>query len=308
MSNNVKIFDINYFSYLDKPAVYASKGYFALSPIDVFPDFQGQVRVNSLLMLFCLEGTIHVTLHEQPLELSSGMCLMVPPNSLVSHVIASKDCVSTLIGYSLEIVSKMLAGSQKAWELFAQLTQKPLIYNDQRYLQDRLKTFLNILRYRTRNNDQYLEELSYHLFAALFFDIINDIHVPHATHPTADSTAKNRYRAGFIYKKFLLLVSEDDGEHRSVAYYADKLYISPKYLSKIVKSYTGKPAQRIILEHVVERIKVELKYTEHPMKRISEQFHFENYPSFCKFVKTHLGVTAQEYRSGEKPKVGPFSR
>ena len=85
--------------------------------------------------------------------------------------------------------------------------------------------------------------------------------------------------------------------HRTVAYYADKQCVSPKYLSKIVKQYTGKPAIGIILEHAVDKIRAELKYTDIPIKEVAERFGFDDYASFCKFVKTHIGCSPQNCRN-----------
>lgn len=305
MNKQVKVYDINYFSYLEHPAVYADKDFFALSPLNSFPDFSDDVRLNCLLMLFCMEGQLCVRLNEKDIELSAGVCMIVPPNSLLGHATTSPGCVATLLGYSLQAVSSLLQGSQEAWRLFTLLTQRPLIYNDQRYLHDRMRTFLNILRYRTRNNDPYIEQLSYHLFAALFFDVINDIRVPHIADSSVPSGTQGRYRAESIYQQFLMMLNEDDGEHRSVAYFAEKLCISPKYLSKIVRAYTQQSAQHVILAHVVERLKVELKHSDLSMKQISEKFHFENYPAFCKFVKSHLGITARQFRAGLKASPAP---
>ena len=41
---------------------------------------------------------------------------------------------------------------------------------------------------------------------------------------------------------------------------------------------------------------MELRYTDRPMKDIADAFRFESYPTFCKFIKKHLGCTPQQYR------------
>lgn len=299
MKRSVRILDIMHFMYLNKPAVYACKDYFVLSPVEEYPDFNDDVRINCLLLFFCIDGDVQIKLNNTVQNLRSGDCLIIPPNSIIGMVNVSRDCITTLMGYSMDFISTILLGGKQAWKLFSLISQKPIINNDLRYLQNRVKTFLNILRYRTGNNDHYLEQLSFHLFAAMFYDVINDVRIPAETVANSSTEKLNRNRPESLYKRFIILLSEDDGEHRNVGYFADKLFVSPKYISRIVKTYSKQPAQALIIQRAVERIKVELKYTDKPLKLISENFHFENYPSFCKFVKRHLGKTPMEYRKGE---------
>ena len=57
------------------------------------------------------------------------------------------------------------------------------------------------------------------------------------------------------------------------------------------------PAIGIILEHAVDKIRAELKYTDIPIKEVAERFGFDDYASFCKFVKTHIGCSPQNCRN-----------
>lgn len=89
----------------------------------------------------------------------------------------------------------------------------------------------------------------------------------------------------------------DNGQHRSVSYYADKLCYSPKYLSRIVKQIRGKNALSIINEHAVECIKYELKYSSKSIKEIALDLDFPNLSFFTKYTKKHLGMTPTQFRS-----------
>ena len=132
------------------------------------------------------------------------------------------------------------------------------------------------------------------LLTSIFFYVINDIHVPAYDNVI---TTQHRHSADRIFLEFSNALAVDNGCHRTVAYYADKQCVSPKYLSKIVKQYTGKPAIGIILEHAVDKIRAELKYTDIPIKEVAERFGFDDYASFCKFVKTHIGCSPQNCRN-----------
>lgn len=56
---------------------------------------------------------------------------------------------------------------------------------------------------------------------------------------TNDNTAR-------LFLRFLELAQHNARTEREVAYYADKLFITPKYLSKVSRSVTGLPASQWI--------------------------------------------------------------
>jgi AraC-like DNA-binding protein len=110
----------------------------------------------------------------------------------------------------------------------------------------------------------------------------------------------NHNRAIVITRSFLELVNADDGSHRSVCYYADRLCYSPKYLSFIIKTVTGKTPLQIINEHAIKQIKVKLRYTDISMKELADLFDFPNPSFFGKFVKMHTGMSPMQYRQSKE--------
>lgn len=293
-----KTYRITDFMGLERPAVYADEHYFTLSPLDGYADLCKSMSVNGLLLLFCVDGRLSVSINGKPFTVDSGTCILCPPNTALSDIQQLDHGSTTVVGYSMEILSRMLTGGERVYQVINVLTQKPFITNDQRYLMARIDVLLNILRYRNSSNDLYHDELVYHVFAALLFDVINDLHIP-VGNKTEENGSHNR--AEHIYKQFLTMLSRDDGHNRAVSYFADKLFITPKYLSRITNMYAGRPALDIILDHAVERLKLELQYTDHQMKDIADDFGFESYSTFCKFIKKYTGLTPQQCRNKSKP-------
>ena len=97
-----------------------------------------------------------------------------------------------------------------------------------------------------------------------------------------------------------ILLTASGGRQRTVAYYADKLCITAKHLSKIVKQKTGKRALEVINSHAIHQIKLDLLLTDIPISQLADKYHFGNFSFFCQFVKAHLGMTPQAYRAQRK--------
>ncbi|WP_071146193.1 helix-turn-helix domain-containing protein [Bacteroides ihuae] len=120
-----------------------------------------------------------------------------------------------------------------------------------------------------------------------------------------------------IYKKYILSVPENlskesefertffnlifmyYGTERKTQFYADKLFLTPKYLSAKVKALTNKTVNEWIDESVVLKSKALLKSTELTIQEISFSLNFSDASSFGKFFKKYTGMTPVEYRKGK---------
>ena len=79
-------------------------------------------------------------------------------------------------------------------------------------------------------------------------------------------------------------------------FYADKLFITPKYLSKVIKQASGRSGPEWIDSFVILEAKNLLKYTDKPIKEVVWQLHFPNPSVFNKYFKKHTGMTPSEFR------------
>ena len=104
-------------------------------------------------------------------------------------------------------------------------------------------------------------------------------------------------RLNQILEQFLALVNEYHCSERGMAFYADKLCLTPKYLSKLIRQASGRSAPEWIDEFVILEAKNLLKYTNLAIKEIVYRLHFPNQSVFYKFFKAHTGMTPSEYRN-----------
>ena len=105
-------------------------------------------------------------------------------------------------------------------------------------------------------------------------------------------------RADEIFDKFLNLLAEFHTRERSVSFYADKLCLSPKYFSKLIKAASGRSVPDWIDTYVILEAKNYLKTSDLSVKQIAYQLHFADQPAFTKFFKSHTGLTPAQFRKG----------
>ena len=82
-----------------------------------------------------------------------------------------------------------------------------------------------------------------------------------------------------------------------MAFYADKLFITPKYLSATLRSVTGKKAGQLIDDYVLLQAKMMLKSTNMTVQQISEELSFANQSFFARYFKHLTGISPTQYRN-----------
>lgn len=98
------------------------------------------------------------------------------------------------------------------------------------------------------------------------------------------------------FLRFLDEVSKNSATQREVAFYADKLCITPKYLSEICRKVSNISASEWISYYTRNIIVQMLDDTSLMLTEIADQLRFYNYSHFSRYVKKLLGVSPSEYR------------
>jgi AraC family transcriptional regulator, transcriptional activator of pobA len=93
--------------------------------------------------------------------------------------------------------------------------------------------------------------------------------------------------------------NDDDISHKglpTVGYIAEKLQVSPDYLSGLLKTLTGLNAQQHIHQKLIEKAKEKLSTTNLSVSEIAYQLGFEYPQSFSKLFKTKTSLSPVAFR------------
>ena len=96
------------------------------------------------------------------------------------------------------------------------------------------------------------------------------------------------------------LLSRHCRTHRSVSFYAEKLNITPKYLSREIKRITGRTVQEWINRLTIMEMKKQLNIPGRTIMQISEDMDFSSPSAFVQFFKLHTGTTPLKYRKSAR--------
>lgn len=95
-------------------------------------------------------------------------------------------------------------------------------------------------------------------------------------------------------------MEECSTHHRDIGFYADKLCITPKYLSVVVKKVTGRSPVDWVDRSVMLYARTMLTSSDMTVQQIAAELNFPNPSFFGQYFKRHEGVTPKHFRDKSK--------
>lgn len=257
------------------------------------------VKIDGLSIFMCSKGEAEVTINFHPCKLVAGSIMVLSPNDVVE---TDNAPLSGIEGYALflpiEFVQLLSLDSNTLDYRNISLDTSPTLQLDD----DRLKLFngyFNLLELNaTVNREQsvYTRNISRSVVGAMIYQLMalarqkkND------TEQHGESSAGAGRRRYYV-KDFMALLHKDYKQHRSVGHYAEKLFISAKYLSLIIKESTGRTATEWIDHFVILEAKNLLRYSGRNIQQIAYDLNFHNQSAFGKYFKQLTGMSPSEFR------------
>ncbi|MCC8143115.1 MAG: helix-turn-helix domain-containing protein [Tannerellaceae bacterium] len=99
-----------------------------------------------------------------------------------------------------------------------------------------------------------------------------------------------------LFKNFIVLLERHFKEQHTNEFYADKLCLTPKYMSMVIKENSGRTATEWINNRIILEAKTLLYSTSMTIQQISDELSFSSQSSFGKYFKRAVGVSPKEFR------------
>jgi AraC family transcriptional regulator, transcriptional activator of pobA len=109
------------------------------------------------------------------------------------------------------------------------------------------------------------------------------------------SVTRLTHKEGLLIN-FTKLLAQHFKEERTVQYYADQLFVTPKHLTKTVKEITNKTGGEFIDDMVISEAKILLDDPNMSVGDVADALHFSDQFFFSKFFKNHTGLNPSEYK------------
>ena len=103
-------------------------------------------------------------------------------------------------------------------------------------------------------------------------------------------------RGDELFFKFRQLLGEHYRESRSVAFYADKLCITTRYLTNVVQAHYGKSPKEAIDTYTIMQIRLDLLQSDISLTDLAYKYNFSSPSFFSDYFHRNAGCSPLEYR------------
>ena len=248
------------------------------------------MKVDVDTIIFCRKGTAHIEIDLIPYELVANTQLIIIAGSIVHNISNSDDFKISYITFKHEVYDEATAQLEPSFTFFlkeypcVQLGEKRI--NKMNYLVEAMEDF-----YNEKTNCFRVK-----IFKNNIQSFLLDVYDKTRTLFKIDKSEEVGRREE-LFIKFIHLIHKYCPQQREVGFYAEKLYITSRYLSSITQNVADKSAKYIIDKHAIQRIKIMLKYSNMSIQDISYELNFPDQSFFSRYFKKHTGMSPLEYRA-----------
>lgn len=253
---------------------------------------QQPIRFDAGAVCICLRGHGHVSLNGNHYDIARGDMTIIFPRTLVQN--ASSD--PEFLGYAVAINTEFMVSirARSIVQSYVSLRENPIIHLDDGQISTIIE-LCEMLKAKDKRPDHYYHnEISRALLSIISYEI-HDICLKQQSRVNVP-----RSRQDVIFQNFLDLVEKNYSSEREIGYYAEKLFITQKYLSVVVKNISGVSPTEWINRSVLLSAKALLATTDLTVQQISTELNFPNPSFFGQYFKRNIGVTPKHYRLQSK--------
>ena len=243
-----------------------------------------------LLHIFIIKGSMSFTLNDTAYEANAGSGIILIEGKPLQDIKVSADMHAIILLKSLRY---HLANPVKVSHNIKGLIyyyDNPIMQMDAADMNLCLRD-LDDIKYRLQQTCHLYHQETLRRSVDNFVYDIFDIY--------ARCNSKQSSKGGqeaLVTQQFIDLLQQHVRQTRTVESYADKLCVTPKYLSRVCLQSTGHNASYWISHFALWQMLEELTGTDRTLTDISNEFCFQNLSHFTRFIKSHTGLTPSEYR------------
>lgn len=249
------------------------------------------LRIDALMLLVCTSGRARLSIDLNDYEVETDTFVILHPHNYVAVYDSTDNLRGQMLVCSTKLVASILPKLSDLMPVILLSRSMPVLRLDREQTEWIQEIFRLVGSKLEKGRTRFLMPKLSSILQAILYEVM-DISISEQPAATSISSRKEELMARFVFA-----VIQDCTRHRKVEYYANKLCISPKHLSAVVKELTGVTAGTIIDRHVTLEAKVLLKNTDLTIQEIAARLNFPNQSFFGKYFKHATGLSPTQYRA-----------
>ena len=244
---------------------------------------------RGVVLILCVQGKGRLNIDMREYLVEENTVCTILPNTIVLCTEASDDLLFLSLLFTVDFIAEMPL--IKDISFVEKAKQYPTQQISSKDTADFISYFSLIERQNLNRQQKFADKVARGLIYSLCSELVSIYHLQETIKEDKPSSRQNE-----ILNQFFLLLRAHTPHRREVSFYADKMCLTPKYLSTKIKKITKKSVFEWINSATIIKTKVLLKASDKSISQISEELSFPNPSFFSRFFKKHTGITPNEYR------------
>ena len=269
----------------------------SLGVLDQFPPIlKKSFRTFGIGLIVCTQGNFTFSIGSEKYAVQEGETVFLSDEVLFSVQSVSDDLQVHILFYNIDIIRELLGNLVQQMQLYVKMS--PVVYYVWSTNEEE-----DLIRY------MYLLEKSLFVESDLFLLYEQRLLLLSLTYRLCSifqykflSQNSGSQRRTEVFLRLIELIDHYYMSERGVSFYADRLCLSPKYLSELTKSVCGYTVQELVFKTIIRKCMTMLKSSSKTVQEISEEFNFPNPSSFGTFFRKQIGISPHKYRVMNKGK------
>ena len=273
--------------YMDKRADVCSSG----GVIYDFPQRMYEGFINfGIGLIVCHEGDFNFILSDNTYTARQGETVFITENTSFRIVRRAQQLRLSIIIYKTEPIRYVIGTMVQSVQIYAKMSPElPCVWTTG--CEDDISEYISLIGSETPQPDNLFAISEYKM---LLMSLTYRLCTIFSNKFFAD--ASHNARRTEVFLKLIQLIGRHYMTERGVTFYADKLFLSPKYLSELSKSMCGYTVQELVFKAITRKAMSLLDSTNKTVAEIANDFHFPNPSSFGTFFRKQTGMSPQKYR------------
>ncbi|PXV65052.1 AraC-like DNA-binding protein [Dysgonomonas alginatilytica] len=256
---------------------------------DYFLDLRYPHIVEGISFAICVKGNARMKINLQEYHVTENMLITIMPGYIVELLSESDDLSIEFLFFTFDFIADLKLTMDM--DIPEKIGQMPCLKITEEETQNLLEFHAFIVKQYKKTDNIYREKIA----KSLLYTLICEVMQLYQGLKLIDN-ARTKSRQEELINQFVELLFKYHKQERSISFYAEKMFLTPKYLSKVIKDVTGKPVLQWIDEMVVMAAKALLKTSNMTILQISEELNFANASFFGSFFRKRVGMTPMQYR------------
>ena len=251
-------------------------------------------RIDAFIVGIGTDGETTVTFNLQDYRIRRNSMFVFSPQSILQTAPGEHFRAHVLI-VSREMMQRINIDTKHIMPVLLQFGAHPCIELTEEESRE-VRNFFSLVGQELRTPETELSrDIVGDLLSASIYKIGSVLHRYVREHPETERPPQTR--AEEYFKEFIRQLGEHFRQERSVGYYAQRLCITPKYLTTLVKRISGRSVSEWIDTFVITEAKTLLKYSNLSIQEIAYQLNFPNQSFFGSYFKRNTGMSPSQYKA-----------